>query len=312
MKYGLKKISTLIITLLVISFLTFLSFSIIPGDSAIASLGIDATKEAVEAVREELGLDKPVFIRYGTWLLGILKGNLGTSLQYKMPVTELLRNRFPVTFWLSFLSILFIVICSLPLGIVAAKKEGGILDRIIMIVSQFSMAIPPFFLGMLITFIFGLILRWFTPGAYISMEESFLGFLKYLIFPSIAIAIPKIAMLVKFLRSSLLRQLKLDYVRTARSKGNSENDILYKHVLKNALIPVITFLGLIIADIFANSIMIELVFSLPGLGRLLVVAISNRDFPVVSTIILYIAFVIVIINFIVDILYHFIDPRVRV
>lgn len=312
MKYGLKKISTLIITLLVISFLTFLAFSIIPGDSAIASLGIDATKEAVEAVREELGLDKPVFIRYGTWLLGILKGNLGTSLQYKMPVTELLRNRFPVTFWLSFLSILFIVICSLPLGIVAAKKEGGILDRIIMIVSQFSMAIPPFFLGMLITFIFGLILRWFTPGAYISMEESFLGFLKYLIFPSIAIAIPKIAMLVKFLRSSLLRQLKLDYVRTARSKGNSENDILYKHVLKNALIPVITFLGLIIADIFANSIMIELVFSLPGLGRLLVVAISNRDFPVVSTIILYIAFVIVIINFIVDILYHFIDPRVRV
>lgn len=312
MKYILKKLITLIITLLVISLLTFLAFQIIPGDSAMTALGTNATKEAIDAMRDELGLNEPLSVRYGSWLTGILKGDFGTSLQYNMPVSGLLKDRFLVTFFLALLSLIIIIICSFPLGILTVRKEGGLIDRMITLICQINMAIPPFFLGMLITLIFGLILKMFTPGAYVSMQDDLLGLLGYLFFPALAIALPKAAMLIKFLRSSLLRQLKLDYARTARSKGDTEHQILYRHVLKNALIPVITFLAMMIADVFAGSIMIEQVFSLPGLGRLLVVAISNRDFPVVSAIIMYIAILIVFINFIVDILYQYIDPRVRI
>lgn len=312
MKYISKKLITLIITLLVISFLTFLAFQIIPGDSVMTALGTNATKEAIDAMREELGFNKPYMVRYASWLTRILKGDFGMSLQYNIPVSILLKDRFLVTFYLALLSLILIILCSFPLAILMVKKEGGLLDRIVTLLCQINMAIPPFFLGMLITLIFGLVLKMFTPGAYVSTEKDFLGFIGYLFFPAIAIALPKAAMLTKFLRSSLLRQLKLDYVRTARSKGDTEHQILYKHVLKNALIPVITFLAMMIADVFAGSIMIEQVFSLPGLGRLLVVAISNRDFPVVSAIIMYIAILIVFINFIVDILYQYIDPRVRI
>lgn len=312
MKYISKKLITLIITLLVISLLTFLAFQIIPGDSVLTALGTNATKEAIDAMREELGFHKPYIDRYVSWLTKIIKGDFGISLQYNIPVSILLKDRFIVTFYLALLSLILIILCSFPLAILMVKKEGGLLDRIITLLCQINMAIPPFFLGMIITLIFGLVLKIFTPGAYVSSREDFLGFIGYLFFPAIAIALPKAAMLTKFLRSSLIRQLKLDYVRTARSKGDTEHQILYKHVLKNALIPVITLLAMMIGDVFAGSIMIEQVFSLPGLGRLLVVAISNRDFSVVSAIIMYIAILIVVINFIVDILYQYIDPRVRI
>lgn len=311
MKYIIKKIAALIITLLVISLFTFLAFQIIPGDSAVTALGTDATKESIEALRKEMGLDANIAVQYGKWISGVVKGDFGTSMQYKMPVAQLIRDRLPVTVWLAVLASLIIILCSIPLGILAAKKENGILDRCITTVSQVGMAIPPFFLGMMITLIFGLILKWFTPGGYVSMEKNFTGFLTFLIFPAIAIALPKIGMVVKFLRNSLLRQMKLDYVKTARSKGQTENEILYRHVLKNALIPVITFIAIITTEVFAGSIMIEQVFNLPGLGRLLVTAIGNRDFQVVQAVILYMAFVVVFINFLVDILYSYLDPRVR-
>lgn len=311
MKYIIKKLITLIITLLIISFLVFIAFSIIPGDSVIASLGTSATKETIEAIKEEMGLNKPFLIRYINWLGNILRGNFGVSAQYKISVISLVKDRFVVTFFLAFLSIVFIVVGSLPLGLLSARKEGGLLDRLIVFFCQVNMAIPPFFSGMLITLICGLILKLFTPGAYISPDENFIGFISYLIFPSIAIALPKIGMLVKFLRSSLLRELRMDYVRTARSKGTDENKILYQHVLKNAFIPVLTFFVMMVGEVFAGSIMIEQVFSLPGLGRLLVVAISNRDYNVVSIIVLYIASTIIILNYIVDILYRYIDPRIR-
>lgn len=312
MKYIVKKIITLILTLLVISMLTFIAFQLIPGDSAVAALGTNATKERVEAMRQELGLNQPLLTRYGHFLAGAIQGDFGVSIRYKMPVTSLIRDRFFVTFFLAILSIFFIFLLSFPFGILSVRKEDGILDRCIRTVCQVTMAIPPFFLGMLVTLLFGLVFSAFTPGEFVSMKEDFFGFLYYLIFPALAIALPRGAMLVKFIRSSLLTQLKLDYVRTARSKGMDENRILYRHVLKNALIPVITFFAMMVAEVFAGSIFIEQVFSLPGIGRLLIVGISNRDFPVVSAIILYMASVIVIINFLVDLLYRAIDPRVRI
>lgn len=312
MKYIVKKIATLIITLLLVTFITFLAFQIIPGDSAVTSLGTSATKEAIEALREQMGLNENVIVRYFNWIGGTLHGDFGESARFNMPVSQLIQDRLPVTIWLAVLSMIIIVVISIPLGIVSAKKEEGIIDRIITLFTHAAMAIPPFFLGIIITLVFGILLKWFIPGRFVNPKDDIIGSIRYLMFPAFAIAIPKIAMVVKFLRSSLLRQLKLDYVRTARSKGNMENVILYRHVLKNAFIPVITFLGMITADVLAGSIIIEQVFSLPGLGNLLVLAISNRDYAVVQTIILYIAAVVIVVNFIVDMIYQWIDPRVRV
>jgi peptide/nickel transport system permease protein/oligopeptide transport system permease protein len=311
MSYFLKKTAALLITLFLVSLFTFTAFQIIPGDSVLTSLGTSATPEAVEALREQLGLNENVLVRYSSWLKGAITGDFGNSLQYNIPVNGLIRERLPVTLWLALLSMVFILLLSIPLGIGAAKKEGGFADRFITFITHLAMAIPPFFLGIILTLVFGLLLKWFIPGNYISYKEDLGKFLSYLIYPALAIAIPKTAMVVKFLRSSILRQLHLDYVRTARSKGHTEQVILYRHVLKNAFIPVLTFLAMITADVLAGSIIIEQVFGLPGLGRTLVTAISNRDYPIVQVIILYIAAVVILTNFLVDILYQWIDPRVR-
>jgi len=311
LRYFIKKFAALIITLLLVSFFTFIAFQIIPGDSATSALGTSATKESIEALREKMGLNDNIFIRYFGWLGSSLRGDFGMSSQ-NLPVNSLVGGRMPVTLWLAIISIVIIVIISIPLGILAAKKEGGLLDRMIVLLTHTTMAIPPFFLGIIITLVFGIALKWFTPGSYISPSDNFGQFIRFMIFPALAIAIPKIAMVVKFLRSSVLRQMQLDYVRTARSKGNLESVILYRHVLKNALIPVITFFAMVVADVLAGSIIVEQVFGLPGIGRLLVTSISNRDYAVVQVIIVYIAFVVVTINFVVDMLYQRIDPRIRV
>lgn len=311
MKYIIKKMITLIITLLAVTFLTFIAFELVPGDSTLIQLGTDATQEQIEALREQMGYNDPALVRYGRWLSRAIVGDFGESTKYDQPVSELIKERFPVTIGLALVSILITVLISLPLGMFTSKKEDTRLEGVYRFFTQLGMAIPPFFLGILITLIFGLVLKWFTPGAYIAPEESLSGFISYLIFPAVAIAIPKITMLVKFMKTSVKRQLTLDYVRTAKSKGSTLNRVLYRHVLKNALIPVITFLAMLIADVFAGSMVVEQVFNLPGLGRLLVVAISNRDYPVVQAIVIYIATVVLVMNFAVDVLYRVIDPRVE-
>ena len=233
------------------------------------------------------------------------------SYQYNVPVTNLVSDRMAVTVGLGLLSIVLILAISIPLGLFISRHEGGMWDHVISTLNQVFMSIPHFFLGMLICLIFGIILKWFQPGAYVPMKQSVSGYFAYILYPAIALAIPKIAMVVKFLKTSVIRQMNMDYVRTARGKGNSERRILYSHVLKNALIPVITFLAMIIAEVLAGSIVLEPVFSLPGLGRLLVVSISNRDYPVVQAIVLYIATIVIVLNCIVDILYQVLDPRVK-
>ena len=311
MKYAVQKTIALIITLLVVAFLTFLAFEIIPGDSAEALLGMDATEAEVEAMREELGLNQPFLVRYVRFIASSLRGDFGTSYQYGIPVKELLADRLPITIGLAVIAFVLMILISVPLGLLAGGKENSVAAGVITFVSQFVMAIPPFFLGMLLTLVFGILLRWFTPGKYVPLSEDVWGYWKGMFFPALAIALPKIAMTVQFLRSSVARQKKMDYVRTARSKGNSKRRTLTGHVLKNALIPVVTFLGMAAADLLAGSIVIEQVFNLSGVGRLLVVSITNRDFPVVQTIILYIAATVILMNYLVDILYHRLDPRVQ-
>ena len=317
MKYAGKKIITLIITLFIVSVLAFLAFQIIPGDVVNSILGTEATPERAEALREELGLDKPPVVRYLNWIAGVLRGDLGVSYRYSknmnemMPVAELIGDKLPVTLWLAGLSVIFTVVVSIPLGVLWAGTKNRFLNGALNVLTQTGMAIPAFFLGVLITYIFGIVFKWFMPGGYVKYETDFWGFIRYLIFPAIAMAIPKIGMTARFLRNSMETELNSDYVRTARSKGAGEKRILFGHVLKNAMLPVITFLGMIIAEMVAGSIVIEQVFSLPGIGRLLISSISTRDFPVVEILILYITFVVIVVYFIVDILYRLLDPRIR-
>ncbi len=312
MKYVVRKILTTILTLLAVTFFVFLSFHVISGDPASSMLGTEATPQKVAALREELGLNDPVLVQYGRWAAGLLHGDMGTSYSYRMPVAGMVANKLPVTITLTLMAFVLMVVISIPLGIYTAKHEGGIVDRMIYIINQIIMAIPPFFSGILITLIFGRIFKLFTPGGYVSYEKDLAGFVGYLFFPAVAIALPKAAMAVKLLRSSVIKEAKLDYVRTAYSRGNRTNDVLYKHVLKNALIPVVTFLGMALADMIAGSIIIEQVFSIPGLGRILLTSISNRDYPVVMAVIVCIAVLVLVVNMAVDLIYGLIDPRITV
>lgn len=311
MKYIVKKALTLVGTLLLVSFIAFLLFQIVPGDPVTSMLGTEYSEERAESLREELGINKPVIVRYVNWLTDFVKGDFGISYKYKMPVSRLISDKIPVTMYLAVITLIVIVIISIPLGVFMARFGHRKVSKIFDIVNQSVMAVPSFFLGIMITIIFGLVLKWFTPGKYVSYRDDFNGFIMYLIPAAFAVAIPKIAMMVKFLKNSLIREMDSDYVRTAYSKGAGENRVLFCHVLRNGLMPAITLLGMIIAEIMAGSIVVEQVFNLPGLSVILVSSVSTRDYPVVQAIVVYIAFVVIITNCIVDILYHIIDPRVK-
>ena len=302
MKYLAKKLAGFVMTMLVVSFLVFAAFAVIPGDPATAMLGTQATPEKLAALREQMGLNEPLLVRFGSWAVNFIQGDFGTSYKYQMAVRSMIAEKIPVTLTLTAMSFLIMVAVSIPVGLFCAHHAGGKVDRIVLIVNQVIMAIPPFFSGILITLLFGLVLHLFTP--------SVTGFLGYLIFPSVAIALPKAAMAIKLLRTSVLSEMKLDYVRTAYSRGNNTKGVLYQHVLRNAIIPVITFLGMALADMVAGSIVIEQVFNIPGLGRILLTSISNRDYPVVQAIIVFIAFIVIFTNFLVDLLYQKMDPRI--
>lgn len=312
MKYIIKKVISMIITLVVVSLCVFLAFSIIPGDPALKKLGTEASPELIAQTREQMGLNDPVIVRYFRWFGAFLQGDMGKSYNYSVPVAGMILNKIPITLTMAIMSFLLTIVVSIPLGIITAKHEGGMLDRVVTVINQIIMAVPPFFSGILITFIFGMVLKLFKPGGFISYSEDFVGFVGYLVFPSIAVSLPKIAMTVKMLRGSVIDEAKKDYTRTAYSRGNDTNGVLYRHVLKNALIPVITFLGMLLADMIAGSIVIEQVFGIPGISRILLTSISNRDYPVVEAIIMGIAMIVIVTNLLVDIIYRIVDPRIGI
>lgn len=310
MRYIFKKLGMMIITLLVVSICVFLAFSIIPGDPAMRMLGTEASPELVEQTRQEMGLNDPVLVRYFKWFLGFIRGDFGISYNYKVPVGGMVLSKVPITLTMAVMAFILTVLISIPLGITTAKHENSLLDRCLTVINQVIMAIPPFFSGILITFIFGMIFRLFTPGGFVSYTTDLGKFIQYLFFPSLAIALPKISMTVRMLRGSLIDESQKDYTRTAYSRGNNTDGVLYRHVLKNAMIPVITFLGMALADMVAGSIVIEQVFGIPGISRILLTSISNRDYPVVEAIIMGIAVIVILVNFLVDVIYRIIDPRI--
>jgi peptide/nickel transport system permease protein len=311
MKYAARKLLTLLITMLIVSFLAFLAFSLISGDPVTAMLGTQATAAKAAALRAQLGLDRPLLVRYGSWLAGFVTGNLGTSYSYSVPVSELLAPKLPVTLCLSLMSFVLIAGISVPLGLTTARRSESRLDGVDTGVNQFLMAIPPFFSGILLTWVFGVLLHWFRPGKFPAFSEHPGKFFWYLLFPAVAIAAPRIAMTVRMLRSTISREMNRDYVRTAISRGNDRRSVLRRHVLRNAMVPVVAFLAQTMAEVVAGSIVVEQVFGVSGLGRLLLGSIGNRDWPVVQAIVVILAFWVVLANMIGDLISLRMDPRLR-
>ncbi len=305
-----KKLATLLITLFVLSFLAYAAFEMI-GDPVNTILGTNATPESVAALRAELGLDRPLPVRYFEWLGHFITGDMGQSYIYRMPVNGMIGEKLVITLFLTLLGFVLTVLISLPLGAYSARNEGKSVDRFLTVFNQIVMALPPFFVAILLTILFGLVLRLFTPGSFVSYKDSLLQFLLYMIFPAVSIALPRIAMTEKMLRTSILEEMQKDYIRTAYSRGHSRQTALNAHAMKNAILPVVTFLAANVAEMLAGCIVIEQIFSVPGIGRLLMVSIANRDVPVVEAIVMILALWVMLVHFISDILSECLDPRVR-
>lgn len=311
MMYIIRRFILLITTILLVSIITFGVFQILPGDPVRTMLGTEADPTQIENLRSELGLDRPLYEQYTDWMKGLLTGELGNSLRFSMPVKDLLFARLPVTMSLAVLTLTIVLVVSLPLGMFAARRQNKLSDVSLSTLTQIGMAVPSFWLGMMLILYVGMQFSFFKISGYIPWTQSVSGALSTLVLPALTIAIPQIAVNFRYVRTAILEQMQLDYVRTIRSKGMSERNVMYKHVLKNAMIPILTVFGLIMAEVVAGTIIVEQVFSLPGIGQLLITAISNRDFPLVQGIVMYITVAVVVINFIVDILYSVLDPRIR-
>ncbi len=311
MKYFVKKILMMLLTLVVISLLTFAAFHIIPGDPAQLILGTNASEEKLEALRAQLGTNLPLWQQYVNWMKGFLHGDPGTSIRYSMPVKELMQGHLSVTVVLGVMAIAAALAAGLPLGVFMAGRKHPASQTAVTLADILGLSFPGFFLSVLLMWIFGLTLHLFTPGAYVSYEKDPAGFFRYMIFPALAVAIPQAAILARYVQTAVQEELKQDYVRTARGKGARPGRIVCIHVLRNAVVSILPLLGMMVANVFSGSIIVEQVFSVPGMGKLLISSVTGRDFPLTQALVMYIAVVIVAVNFVVDLLVQAVDPRIR-
>ncbi len=302
-------------TLLVASAIVFAVLDVLPGNVADVMLGESATPEARQALVEKLGLNHPPVERYGRWLQGMARGDLGISVSYDTPVIELIGERLAVTAPLAVLAMLLTTAIALSLGIYAASRHNRLGDVGVMAASQFGIAIPNFWFAILLILVFSVKLQWFSAGGFPGWSADagggFWTALKALILPAVALAVVQAAILARITRSAVLDVLREDFVRTARAKGLSQRAVLWQHVLRNAFVPVLTVMGLQFANLLTGTIVVEQVFSLPGLGRLIFQAIANRDLVVVRNVVMLLAAAVIVINFVVDVLYAVIDPRLK-
>ncbi|MEO9862962.1 MAG: ABC transporter permease [Yoonia sp.] len=310
-RYVLGRFLSLVISLIVASFVIFAVIEIAPGDPASFMLGINAQPETVAALRTELGLDVAKPVRYLNWVTGMITGDFGTSYTYRAPVSELIADRVVVSLPLAIYALILSTLIAFPAGIYAASRRGRIGDMSVMGATQLGVAIPNFWFAMIMVLIFAINLRWFSAGGFPGWDKGFWGGMKALTLPAISLALPQAAILARVMRSSLLDMLGEDFMRTARAKGLSQRQALWKHGVRNALIPVLTIIGLQFSFLLAGGIIIEQVFFLPGLGRLIFQAISARDLIVVESVVMLLVFVVILVNFVVDIAYAAVDPRLR-
>jgi peptide/nickel transport system permease protein len=305
-RYVLGRLTSLVISLIVASIVIFAVIEVIPGDPAAFMLGVNARPDTIAALRAEMGLDQPVVVRYFDWVAGLLQGDFGRSWTYKTPVSGLIADRIWVSLPLAIYALFLSTIIAFPAGIYAASRRGGAGDITIMGATQLGVAIPNFWFAMILVLIFAINLRWFSAGGFSGWDNPLLA-IKSLTLPAIALALPQAAILARVMRSSLLDMLGEDFIRTARAKGLNRRQALWRHAVRNALIPVLTIIGLQFSFLLAGGIIIEQVFFLPGLGRLIFQSISARDLIVVMLLV----FVVILVNFLVDLAYAVVDPRLR-
>ena len=309
--YLVRRVLVLLATLVVASAAIFVVLEVLPGDPALLILGIEAQDDTLAALRAQMGLDRPVLTRYLSWIGGLLSGTSGVSHTYAVPVFELIGERLVVTIPLALIALLVSTLIAVPLGMLAATHRGRPGDYGVMGFSQIGMAIPNFWFGIVSILIFAVALGWFPAAGFPGWDAGFGVALWALVLPAMSLALPEAAILARVTRASILETLSADYVRTARAKGLDERRVLWGHVLRNALIPMTTILGLRFAFLLSGSIVIENVFALPGLGRLIFQAVSQRDLVVVRDVVLLLVVFVVVVNFLVDIAYAVIDPRAR-
>jgi peptide/nickel transport system permease protein len=298
--------------LLVASAVIFVVLDILPGNAAEVMLGDTATPETLKALSTKLGLDQPPLTRYGQWLNGLATWDLGNSISYDTPITQLVAERLVVTVPLALMAMLLTTLIALSLGLYAASHHNRPGDVGVMVASQLGIAVPNFWFAILLILLFAVKLQWFSAGGFTGWDEDPWEAFLSLVLPAIALAVVQAAILTRITRSAVLDVLREDFVRTARAKGLSRRAVLWRHVLRNAFVPVLTVMGLQFANLLTGTIVIENVFSLPGLGRLVFQAIANRDLGVVRNVVMLLAAAVIVINFIVDVLYAVVDPRLKV
>ena len=307
-----RRFLTFLITISGASGIIFLLLEVLPGDPALTMLGVDAPESAVAAIRLELGLDRPPLVRYVAWIAGLFHGEMGLSYVYKVPVTELISQRLQVTLPLAIGAMAVATLASLFLGIFAATNHNRIGDYGVMGFSQLGLAIPDFWFGILLIILFGVILRWLPSGGFSGWDEGVWRGVRSLTLPVVTLSLSLTAIMTRVTRSAILEVAREDFVRTARAKGLSRRAALWRHVLRNALVPVLTIGGVLVATVLTGTLIIENVFALPGVGKLIFDAILNRDLMVVKNVVLLFAAIVVVVNLMVDILYAMVDPRIRI
>ncbi|MBO9192575.1 ABC transporter permease [Rhizobium sp. 16-449-1b] len=307
----LRRVAGLVLTLLVVSLLIFAVMDMLPGDPASIMLGTSASPETLAALRHELGLDRSLLVRYAEWLAGVFTGDLGRSYTYGVPVAGLIFERLAVTLPLALIAILLSVAIAIPLGVTAASRRGGIVDAVATVFSQVSIAVPAFWVALLLIILFSTTLGLMPAGGFPGWSAGVWPALKALLMPAVALALPQAGVLTRVTRSAVLDTLHEDFTRTARAKGLSSATVLWRHSVPNALVPILTILGLQFTFLVAGAVLVENVFNLPGLGRLAYQALSQRDIVVMQDVVLFFAGLVILMNFLVDLSYLAIDPRLR-
>ena len=311
LQFILRRVLQMLLILFLVSSAVFFMFKLVPGDVAAVRLGIEQTPEALAALRAQLGLDRPLVVQYLSWLVGLVRGDLGTSHVDGAPVFGIVASRFFITLELVLVITVLSALISIPVAIVAAQKKGTLVDSGIRAVSMVGFSLPTYWWAILLMLLFSVALGWLPAGGYVYPNRDFGRHLVHLILPTVAMVMILVAAQVRFLRSSILDIIQLDYVRTARAKGLSSRRVMYKHVLRNSLAAFITVVGLNFATLIGGMVIIEQIFTWPGLGWLIITSILNRDFPVVQGAVLFVATIFVSVNLVVDILYAALDPRIR-
>lgn len=309
--YIVRRSGSLLATLLVASIVVFVVIEVVPGDPASFMLGMNAQPETVAALRSELGLDQSKFARYAQWVSGMLRGDFGQSYTYRTPVADMIGDRLWISLPLALYALTLSTLIAFPAGIYAASRRGRAADSIVMGFTQLGIAVPNFWFALLLVLFFAVNLGWFSAGGFAGWDAGIWPAMKSLTLPAVSLALPQAAILTRVMRSSLLDVMHEDYMRTARAKGLSERQALLKHALRNAMIPVLTIIGLQFSFLIAGAIIIENVFYLPGLGRLIFQSIAQRDLIVVESVVMLLVFAVVMVTFMVDVAYAWVDPRLR-